>query len=67
MSRKHNAPHPMRGRSHYRDRLAKRGYQGGAQPHMEDLDTLRLRQQRRTAASVSPFWADSLSREGAQS
>lgn len=56
MSRKHNAPHPQRGRSHYRQRLAQRGYTGGAQPHMDELDTLRARQQRRAAASAPPAW-----------
>lgn len=43
MSRKHNAPHPDRGRSNYRERLARRGY--SSTPTMADPDTLRKRQE----------------------
>jgi hypothetical protein len=49
VSRKHNTAHPDRGRSHYRDRLTKRGL--SKSPRLEDLNTLEWRQERRTIAT----------------
>lgn len=45
MSTKHNCPHPERGRSHYRDRLARRGL--SKSPVMGSLEHLQGRQERR--------------------
>lgn len=44
MSRKHNTQHPERGRSHYPERLAKRGLT--KTPTMPTLDYLRAKQER---------------------
>lgn len=43
MSRKHNAPHPNRGRSNYKERLQRRGL--SSTPMMEDPDRLKARQE----------------------
>jgi hypothetical protein len=46
MTRKNNAPHPLRGRSRYSDRLARRGIGNPGQVRMESVETLRGRQER---------------------
>lgn len=45
MTRRYNAKHPDRARSHYRARLRARGYTGKA-PTMEAVEVLRKKQER---------------------
>jgi len=54
MTTKHNNSHPGRGRSHYRDRLAKRGL--SKSPRLPDLEDLQRTQERREEATGFPWW-----------
>lgn len=53
MSGKYNRPHPDRGRSHYSERLTKRGLSKA--PRMEAVDVLRTRQERRIEQFGQPW------------
>jgi hypothetical protein len=56
MARKHNTPHLQRGRSHYSERLAKRGVRS-TDVLMEDVEDLRRRQDRQLRAAGQIPWA----------
>lgn len=58
MSRKYNAQHPDRGRSHYPSRLAARGLTKA--PTMPSLDSLRSRQARPEWLALHPWIAANL-------
>lgn len=53
MARKHNTKHLGRGRSHYPERLAKRGLSKA--PALADPDQLRRTQQAREARGLPPW------------
>jgi hypothetical protein len=53
MSRHHNTRHPDRGRSHYPDRLTRRGLSRA--PEMESVENLRSKQEARERRTGSPF------------
>lgn len=53
MSRKHNAPHPDRGRSRYGERLVRRGL--SKSPVMESVESLRTRQEARMKRTGFPW------------
>jgi len=55
MTTKYNTKHPDRGRSRYGARLAARGL--SKSPRLEDVDTLRDRQERREEATGYPWWS----------
>lgn len=56
MSKKHNAPHPERGRSRYSDRLAARGLKRApALAEIEGTQGLRTRQERREKEQGHPW------------
>ena len=54
MSAKHNCKHPDRNKSHYPERLSKRGLSKA--PQMEDVEVLRKRQERREEQTGVPWW-----------
>jgi hypothetical protein len=63
MSRKHNGRHPERGRSRYRDRLARRGTAQVAMPGLDDLRATHAARERRNGHP----WPLAADRDGEQS